>query len=58
MAVPLPPLSLVLLSPDLMEMHPAVSGAFLCGAQDHEEVSVPAPSQGKGWFLGVAVACL
>lgn len=58
MAVPLPPLSLVLLSPDSMEMCPAVSpdGAFLCGAQDHEKITVPAPSQSKGWFLRVAVA--
>ena len=57
-AVPLQPLSLVLLSPDLMEMHPVVSpgGAFLCSAQDHEKVTVPAPSQSKGWVLRVAVA--
>jgi len=41
-----------------MDMCPATSpdGAFLRGAPDREKVTVPSPSQAKGWFLRVAVA--
>lgn len=61
MAVPLPRLSLFLFifwfDGDVC---PAVSsgGAFLCSAQHHEKVPVPAASQSKGRFLKVAIACL